>query len=130
MISKGNYFLSKTIGEFEMGEFQIQALIVWNHTLEDSSDKWDRMLELYNKLLSIKLNPIVIINRAYVLYRCGRSDEAIQELNNDIIDKNNYQYNLTLANIYKNININLSKSYFELAIFWQVSQILAKFYLW
>lgn len=99
LISKGNYYLSKSIGEFEMGEYQIQALIGWNHTLEDSIEKWERMLDLYNKLLSIRFNPIVIMNRAYVLSKCGRDEEAIQELNQKIEDKNNYQFHLIIANI-------------------------------
>lgn len=116
LISKGNYFLSKSIGEFEMGEYQIQALIAWNHTLEDSNEKWERMLELYNKLLSIRYNPIVIMNRAYVLSKCGRDEEAIHELNLKIEDKNNYQFHLIIANIYKKLNFHLAKSHFELAI--------------
>ena len=116
LIQNGNSFLSKSIGEFEMGEFQIQALIVWNHSLEDSIEKWERMLDLYNKLLSIRFNPIVIMNRAYVLSKCGRDEEAIQELNQKIEDKNNYQFHLIIANIYKNQNFQLAKSHFELAI--------------
>jgi RNA polymerase sigma factor (sigma-70 family) len=116
LISQGNLYLSKSISNEEMGEYHLQAMIAWNHTEEDSPKKWQRLLVLYDKLLAIQFNPIVLLNRAYVLGKCGSEEYAIQSLLQYFQDKNNHYYHLTLTNLYMNKDKKISKEYLMKAI--------------
>ncbi|WCL49912.1 RNA polymerase sigma factor [Leptospira sp. GIMC2001] len=109
LIAQGNYFLSKSITEEPIGEYAIQALIAWNHTEPDTPIKWNRLLTLYNNLQKIYFSPIVELNRAYVLGKCGFEQEAIQNLLENFAEKEDCYYHITLANLYLKFDREKSK---------------------
>ena len=72
LIAKGNYFLIESAKAQEITKYHSEASIAyWHCTKLDSKDKWQNILQLYNKLLLIDYSPIVALNRTYALSKAN-----------------------------------------------------------
>ncbi|PWU01960.1 MAG: RNA polymerase subunit sigma [Bacteroidetes bacterium] len=116
LISKGAYFLNcAATGNF-ISKYHIEAVIAYWHTQrEDTKEKWENILQLYNKLLQIQYSPIAALNRTYALAKANGKVEAIREAEKLKLE-NNHLYFLLLGDLYMGIDDrkakeNLSKAY-------------------
>ncbi len=49
------------------------------HPKNDTREKWESVLQLYNRLLKIEYSPIAALNRTYALSKANGKPEAIKE---------------------------------------------------
>jgi RNA polymerase sigma-70 factor (ECF subfamily) len=80
LIEQGKYFLNKAYTGNAVSKYHVEAGIACLHTIqEDSPEKWEDILQLYNQLLMIEYSPIAALNRTYALARANGKKEAIAE---------------------------------------------------
>ena len=116
LIEKGEYYLKNSAIGSMFTKYHLEAGISFWHTRKkDSLEKWESILQLYNKLLQIEYSPIAALNRTYALSRANNKIEAIKEA--EKIDlKDNRLYHALLAELYHDINLDKEKHHLQLAL--------------
>ena len=116
LISKGSELLySAAIGN-KLSSYHLEASIAYWHTIkEDSPEKWENILQLYNKLLQLSYSPIAALNRTYALYKANGVDEAIIQAEKLRLSNNHYFF-ILLGELYKGKDINYSIKSFQKAL--------------
>lgn len=80
LIDKGNYYLIESAKGNQITKFHLEASIAyWHCTKLESSNKWENILTLYNKLLQIEYSPVAALNRTFALFKVKGAKEAIVE---------------------------------------------------
>ena len=80
LISRGAYFLHCASNGDEISTYHLEANIAyWSTQKTDSREKWETVLELYDRLLQIKYSPVAALNRTFALYKVVGAPLAIQE---------------------------------------------------
>ncbi|HEY1872047.1 MAG TPA: DUF6596 domain-containing protein, partial [Chitinophagaceae bacterium] len=80
MIIKGGYFLKRSASGDELSKYHLQAAIAyWNTQKEDTNEKWENVLQLYNRLLQLEYSPVAALNRTYALAKANGKQQAIKE---------------------------------------------------
>ncbi len=74
--------LTRAIGQESLGPYQLQAAISAEHAVAASwsATRWDRVLELYDRLLECVPSPMVALNRCVSLAMAGQHDLALREV--------------------------------------------------
>lgn len=101
LISKGEEYLSLSAQGGNVSKYHFEAAIAYWHT-RDEETKWNNILQLYNKLLTIEYSPIVAMNRTYALARANSTQEALTEALKLELTGNHLYYSL-LAQLYHDI---------------------------
>jgi RNA polymerase sigma factor (sigma-70 family) len=115
LINKGIYFLNKASVGNEISKYHIEASIAYWHTIKtDTKEKWESILQLYNRLLMIEYSPIVALNRTFALSKTHGKKAAIIEAEKLQLINNHFYYAL-LGELYKNIDNAKAKLNFEKA---------------
>jgi RNA polymerase sigma factor (sigma-70 family) len=116
LISKGVYFLNLASTGNKISKYHIEASIAYWHTIKsDTKEKWENILQLFNKLLQIEYSPIAALNRTYALSKANSKAEAIIEAEKlNLID--NHFYFTLLGELYTSIDNNKAKQNFEKAL--------------
>ncbi|MEX6689620.1 sigma-70 family RNA polymerase sigma factor [Danxiaibacter flavus] len=115
-ISKGGYFLHCAASGDQISKYHLEAGIAYWHTQKnDSTEKWDNILQLYNQLLQIEYSPIAALNRTYALSKARGNEAAITEAEKLQLT-NNFFYYLLLGELYAGINNEISKLHFDKAL--------------
>ena len=99
LIKKGIKYLKLSVAGNDISKYHLEASIAYWHTVE-SSDKWNNILQLYNKLLTIEYSPVIAMNRTYALAQANSVDEAIHEAHKLDL-KDNHHYFCLLAELYR-----------------------------
>ncbi|MES2131433.1 MAG: DUF6596 domain-containing protein [Bacteroidota bacterium] len=104
LIQKGEEYLNKASTGTKVSKYHLEAAIAYWHTQKkDTVEKWENILQLYNKLLVLEYSPIVALNRTYALSKANGKQEAITEA--EKLDlKNYYLYHSLLGELYKDID--------------------------
>jgi RNA polymerase sigma factor (sigma-70 family) len=114
LIDQGVHFLNLSAQGNEITSYHLEARIAYWHSLkEDTYEKWENILQLYNRLLLINYSPIVALNRTYALYKANGRHAALIEA--EKLDLNNHFYYLLLGELYKTIDDAIAKSNYEKA---------------
>ncbi len=101
LISKGVYFFKQSSQGNSLSRFHLEAGIAFWHTIKtDSKEKWENILQLYNKLLQLKYSPVAALNRTYALSKVNGKDAAIAEAEKINLASSPYYYTL-LGELYK-----------------------------
>ena len=104
LIAKGNYFLIESAKGQEITKYHLEASIAyWHCTKLETKDKWQNILQLYNKLLLIDYSPIVALNRTYALSKANGKKAAIIEAEKLHL-KDNHLYFSFLGSLYTKID--------------------------
>jgi RNA polymerase sigma-70 factor (ECF subfamily) len=112
LIKKGIYFLRKASTGNILSKYHLEASIAYWHTIkEDSKEKWENILQLYNRLLQIAYSPIAALNRTYALAKANGKEIAIKEAEKLNLSTNHYYYTL-LGELYIDIDNNKAKENF------------------
>jgi RNA polymerase sigma-70 factor (ECF subfamily) len=115
LIAKGAYHLNRASGGNNLSRYHLEAGIAYWHTQKsDSIEKWQNILQLYNRLLQMSYSPIAALNRTYALSKVQGKQKAIDEAEKLNLNDNPYYYSL-LGELYRGINDTRSKQYFEYA---------------
>lgn len=115
MINKGIHFLGKAARGDQLSKFHLEAGIAYWHTQkEDSSDKWENILQLYDHLLILEYSPIIALNRTFVLAKIKGNHAAIIEA--EKLDlHNNHFYHSLLGHLYTDIDMQNAIIHFQAA---------------
>lgn len=104
LIEKGEYYLNKASTGNKLSKYHLEAAIAYWHTNKtDTKEKWENILQLYNKLLLIEYSPIAALNRTYALAKANSNEEAISEAEKLEL-KENHLYHSLLAELYKPVD--------------------------
>ncbi|OCX53304.1 RNA polymerase subunit sigma [Mucilaginibacter sp. PPCGB 2223] len=98
LIAKGNYYLNMAARGDTLSTYHLEAGIAYWHT-NRSAEKWQHILQLYNKLLQLRYSPIAALNRTYALYKVYGKAAAIAEAEKLKLD-NSHLYHCLLGNLY------------------------------
>lgn len=116
LIQKGEYYLSRSSQGKHVSKFHLEASIGYWHTHKaDTPEKWESILQLYNRLLQIEYSPITALNRTYALAKANGVKEAIVEAEKLNLVNNHFYFTL-LGELYKTINKEKAKSHFLTAL--------------
>ncbi|WP_018629261.1 RNA polymerase sigma factor [Niabella aurantiaca] len=78
LIENGLYYLNRSAGGSGISKYHLEAGIAYWHTHpEDNKEKWEAILQLYNKLLILEYTPVAALNRTYALAKANGTEEAI-----------------------------------------------------
>lgn len=115
LISKGGYFLRNSASG-KVTRYHLEAGIAYWHTQkEDTKEKWENILQNYNRLLQIEYSPIAALNRTYALSKANGKPEAIKAAEQlDLTD--NHLYFALLGELYTDINNEKARAHFTKAI--------------
>ena len=104
LISKGVYYLKESSKEEQISRYHYEAAIAFWHTQKNNTkEKWETILQLYNRLLQIEYSPIAALNRTYALAKANGKAEAIIEAEKlQLLD--NHFYHSLLGNLYTDVN--------------------------
>lgn len=110
----------------KLREEKLEASIAYWHTIkEETKEKWESILQLYNQLLQIEYSPNAALNRTYALSKTNRNTEAIIEAEKLQLNDNQYYFTL-LGVLYKDVDRAKSVIFFEKAISLARTQIEKK----
>jgi len=116
LITKGIFFLNKASTGNIVSKYHLEASIAYWHTIKaDTTEKWDSILQLYNRLLQVEYSPVAALNRTFALYKVHGKEMAIREAEKLQLVNNQYYYSL-LGELYKSIDharakYNLEKAF-------------------
>ncbi len=99
LIRKGEYYLAKSANGNKVSKYHLEAAIAYWHTTE-APDKWNNILQLYNKLLTLEYSPMIAMNRTYALALANSVQEAITEARKLNLD-DNYYYFWLMAELFR-----------------------------
>ncbi len=100
LINQGIYFLNLSVSGDELSTYHLEAKIAYCHCIkEDTLEKWEEILQLYNQLLMINYSPTAALNRTFALYKVEGAELAIIEAEKLKLE-NNHFYFVLLAELY------------------------------
>jgi RNA polymerase sigma factor (sigma-70 family) len=115
LISKGGYFLNCAASGTKISKYHLEAAIAyWGTQKLDTKEKWENILQLYNRLLQIEYSPIAALNRTYALSKANGKEEAITEAEKLNLVNNHFYFTL-LGELYKDIDNKIAKQNFQKA---------------
>jgi RNA polymerase sigma factor (sigma-70 family) len=115
LIAKGIYHLKEASQGTTVSKYHIEASIAYWHTIKaDTKEKWESILQLYNRLLQIEYSPIAALNRTYALSKANGKREAITEAEKLNLTGNHYYLTL-LGELYKDLDNKKAKENLQAA---------------
>ena len=116
LISTGHYYLNKASRGKELSRYHLEAGIAyWHTTKNDSQEKWENILQLYNQLLCLGYSPVGALNRTYALSRIYGKQAAILEAEKLGLAKN-HLYHVLLGWLYTDVDNGKAKEHLNLAL--------------
>jgi RNA polymerase sigma-70 factor (ECF subfamily) len=116
LISKGGYFLHCATSGNEISKYHLEATIAyWNTKKADTREKWENILQLYNRLLQIEYSPMAALNRTFALSKANGKQEAITEAEKLNLKDNHFYFTL-LGELYTGIDKEKAEENFKKAL--------------
>jgi RNA polymerase sigma factor (sigma-70 family) len=104
LISKGAYYLNCSAKGNEISKYHLEASIAyWGTQKADNKEKWENVLQLYDRLLKIQYSPIAALNRIFALSKIKGKVEAIHEAEKLNLAYNPFYFSL-LGELYADID--------------------------
>jgi RNA polymerase sigma-70 factor (ECF subfamily) len=116
LIEKGKQYLNQASTGTKLSKYHLEAAIAYWHTHKsDTTEKWENILQLYNRLLQIEYSPIAALNRTYALSKANGKQEAIIEAEKlNLTD--NHLYHSLLGNLHTNLNQEKAIQHLQIAL--------------
>lgn len=116
LIESGIYFLARAAKGSEISKYHIEAAMAyWQTQKEDTSEKWENLLNLYDKLLALEYSPVVALNRTYVLSKVKGKHAALAEAKKIALIDNHFYHSL-LADLYTGLDDHLALAHLKQAL--------------
>ncbi|MBO9595727.1 MAG: sigma-70 family RNA polymerase sigma factor [Niabella sp.] len=101
LVEKGIFYLNSSASGNQLSKFHLEAGIAYWHTHpEDTREKWEAILQLYNKLLMLEYTPVAALNRTYALAKANNTEAAIKEAEKLNLTDNQF-YFVLLSKLYE-----------------------------
>lgn len=115
LIKQGMHFLTLSAQGDEVSSYHLEARIAsWHCMKEDTKEKWEDILHLYNQLLLVNYSPSVALNRVFALYKVKGAQTALVEAEKLHLE-NNHFYFLLLGELFKSIDRKKAEFNFQMA---------------
>jgi len=115
LISQGGYFLKRAASGDRLSKYHLEASIAyWNTQKADTVEKWENILQLYNRLLQIQYSPVAALNRTFALSKANGKEEAIIEAEKLNLGDNQFYFAL-LGELYTGIDNEKAIRHFKKA---------------
>jgi RNA polymerase sigma factor (sigma-70 family) len=112
LIARGAEYLHKASTGTTLSKYHLEAHIAWLHTNKtDTREKWDTILQLYNRLLMLEYSPMAALNRTYALYKVKGREVAIIEAEKLRMNENHFYY-ILLGELYTGIDTAKARAHF------------------
>jgi len=116
LILQGEYYLNKASTGNYLSKYHWEAAIAyWHTTTNKETQKWEKILSLYNQLLMTEYSPIAALNRTYALSKVYGNQEAIIEAEKLKLD-NNHLYHCLLGELYSEVDIQKAIEHLQQAL--------------
>ena len=116
LIEQGTRYLGLSASGTQLTKYHLEAGIAYWHTIkEESSEKWENILQLYNHLIILEYSPIVALNRTYALAKTDGKLTAIAEAEKLKLVDNPFYYSL-LGTLYTDIDTKQAAAHFQKAL--------------
>ena len=116
LIQQGRYYLNLAAEGKTLSKYHIEAAIACEHTVKDDTpEKWEAILQLYNQLLFIEYSPIAALNRTYALAKADGKEVAIIEAEKLKLGNNHLYYSL-LGYLYTGIDKGKAVGHLKMAL--------------
>lgn len=116
LVTKGQYYFNRASQGKEISKYHIEAAIAYWHTNKtDSPEKWEGILQLYNRLLMIEYSPMAALNRTYALAKAMGKSVAITEAEKLKLGSNHLYFSL-LGNLYTDVDDVVAVSHLKTAL--------------
>jgi len=116
LIEKGEQYLNNASKGNKLSKYHLEGAIAYWHTHKhDTVEKWENILQLYNRLLQIEYSPMAALNRTYALSKANGNAKAIIEAEKLNLD-DNHLYHSLLANLYSETNSQKSLMHLQAAL--------------
>jgi RNA polymerase sigma factor (sigma-70 family) len=113
LIATGAYHLRQAASGNRLSRYHVEAGIAYWHTIkEDSREKWENILQLFNHLLQLQYSPVAALNRTYALSKLYGKEMAIREAEKLNLSGNHY-YFVLLGELYTGIDNTKAEQFFE-----------------
>lgn len=115
LITRGEQYLNLAASGSKVTKYHLEAAIAYWHTIKnDSQNKWENILQLYNQLLQIEYSPMAALNRTYALSKANGKPAAIIEAEKLKLTDNHFYYTL-LGELYTETDNQKARNNFEVA---------------
>lgn len=115
LIRQGMRFLQRSARGDKISSYHLEARIAYWHCIkEDTPEKWEDILHLYDQLLKVNYSPSVALNRIYALYKAEGTQTALAEAEKLSLEDNHF-YFVLLGVLYKDSEPEKAKNHFERA---------------
>ena len=112
LIAKGNDFLIQSATGEVVTKYHLEASIAyWHSTKQQLDNKWEHILQLYNKLLQIEYSPIAALNRTYALAMARGYESGIKEAEKLGLE-GNFAYHILLGKLYAPLSTEQARQHF------------------
>jgi RNA polymerase sigma-70 factor (ECF subfamily) len=116
LIARGAFHLHRASQGNTLSRYHLEASIAYQHTIKaDTPEKWETILQLYNRLLAMAYSPIAALNRTFALSRARGKEEAIDAAEKLQLTDNPYYYTL-LGELYTGIDAEKAMEYRQRAL--------------
>lgn len=115
LIQKGEYYLNRA-AHGNVNKYHLEAAIAfWYTRKEDTSEKWEQILQLYNRLLQLEYSPITSLNRTFAVAKAKGILKGIEEAEKLELN-DNHLFHTLLGSLYSVLNKEKALGHFEKAI--------------
>ena len=114
LIHKGNFYLVNATNGCDISKYHLEAGIAYWHTTNDSN-KWSRILQLYNHLVVIEYSPITALNRTFAYAKVYGKEQGIVEALKLNLDGNPYFHQL-LGYLYADSQVDEAIKHYQSAL--------------
>ncbi|WP_439145496.1 RNA polymerase sigma factor [Terrimonas pollutisoli] len=116
LIGKGASYLHHASTGDKLSKYHLEATIAYWHTQKpDTHEKWESILQLYNRLLQLEYSPIAALNRTFALSKANGKQQAITEAEKLKLI-NNHFYFVLLGELYTDVDNEKAKTNFRKAL--------------
>ena len=115
LISKGAFHLHHA-SQGKLTRYHLEAGIAYWHTIkEDTTEKWENILQLYNHLLQLEYSPVAALNRTFALAKANGKAEALIEAEKLQLTTNPFYFTL-LGELHSGCDNVKARSCFQRAL--------------
>jgi len=116
LIRRGAFYLNLSTRSGVLSRYHLEATIAfWSTQKTDTKEKWENILQLYNRLLQLQYSPVAALNRTYALARANGKRAAIAEAERLRLTDNHF-YFVLLGELYTDIDNPRALEYFRQAL--------------
>ncbi|MES2810814.1 MAG: sigma-70 family RNA polymerase sigma factor [Bacteroidota bacterium] len=117
LITRGTQYLVRAAKGYQLTRYHLEAAIAYWHTQkEETVEKWQSILQLYNKLLILEYSPMAALNRTYALAKADGKEVAIVEAEKLAQLTDNHLYHSLLGYLYTDIDNEEALKYLNMAL--------------